>query len=91
VSRYLDVGSGLTAFHADVAVAMAGVGVDLRNYPPDTAIEEFIADVGEPAFAVLVLVLESHLPEPFPEQLLQEIATLDDLAWFAHIKLSHAP
>lgn len=82
---------GPAGFDPEVTATMADLGIDLSRFPLGTSIDRFVAEMGEPAFAWLVFALESHLPQPFPEDLLQQIDTLDDLAWFAETKRSHNP
>jgi len=50
-----------------------------------------VASIGEPMFTMLLLHIEGMLPEPFPEGLIDQVESLDELLLFADVKLSRDP
>jgi hypothetical protein len=69
---------------------LSELGIDPGRLQVGASIGDLVADVGEPVYIALVLGLERWLPEPFPEDLLDQIETVDELLDFAEIKLSRS-
>lgn len=71
---------------ARLRTALRDLGVPAELVRPDVALDRIAAEAGEPALVVLLLHVESWLPEPFPVALLEQVDTLGELLAFAEVK-----
>ena len=71
----------------DLLQVVGSLGFRVPHWTGTTTVRQASSD-SDLGLCALVAVLEETLPEPFPEDLLESVDTLDDLYGFALVKAS---